>query len=318
MRRQFRVLDAGDERSEVEFGGSLRRRGQAAVRLALRSVEPELAVVEPDEERVVVRQPVVDAAGERVVGDLPVGRRDVVVEVAAAVVRQRIDARDVPADGENAVRGNDVVGKLIAHDSSRRRVDTGGERIVNRDQVAVAIAIVAEVAGAGGRRRHGIHRRHAARLLDAGVIGEEERAAVAVVQAGDHHRAADRGAELMPVERRHRILHERAVRGLDLADEEVARVERIIAQELVPRAMKLIGARLRRHGDDAGPAPELGGEDSRQHLELAHLLDRGGDDDGIECELVVVDPVDEPGVGVGLAPQRVEVRGAARVEGAGA
>ena len=211
--RQLRVLDAGDERAEIEAGGGLRRRRQAAVRLALRRVEPELAIVEPDEERVVVRQPVVDAAGERVVGDLPVGRRDVVVEVAAAVVRQRVDARDVPADGENAVLRNDVVGKLIAHDPPRRRVDTGGERIVNRDQVAVAIAIVAEVAGARGRRRNGIHRRHAARLPDAGVVGEEERAAVAVVEARDHHRAADRAAELMPIERRHRILDQRPVRS---------------------------------------------------------------------------------------------------------
>jgi hypothetical protein len=54
VRRQLGVLDAGDERSEVEFGRGLRGRGQAAVRLALRSVEPEPAVVEPYEEGVVV------------------------------------------------------------------------------------------------------------------------------------------------------------------------------------------------------------------------------------------------------------------------
>ena len=56
VRRQPRVLDAGDERAEIESRGRLRRRRQAAVRLALRRVEAELAVVEPHEERVVVRE----------------------------------------------------------------------------------------------------------------------------------------------------------------------------------------------------------------------------------------------------------------------
>ena len=46
----------------------------------------------------------------------------------------------------------------------------------------------------------------------------------------------------MPVERRHRVLHERAVRRHDLADEEVARVERVVAQELERRAVKPVGA----------------------------------------------------------------------------
>ena len=74
MRRQPRVLDAGDERAEIESRRGLGRRRQAAGRLALRRVELELAVVEADEERLVVRQPVIDAAGERVVGDLAVRR----------------------------------------------------------------------------------------------------------------------------------------------------------------------------------------------------------------------------------------------------
>ena len=317
MGRQLRVLDAGDERPEIEARGGFRRRRQTAVRLALRRVELEFAVVEADEERVVVRQPVVDAAGERLVGDLAVGRRDVVVETAAGVVRQRIDAGDVPADREDAVLRNDVVGKLIAHGPSLR-VDTGGERIVNRDQVAVAIAIVAEIADTGGCRRHGIHRRHATLLLDSRVIGEEERAAVAVVEARDHQRAANRAAELMPVERRHRILDERAVRGHDFAHEEVAGVERVVAHELVGRAVQLVGARFGRHRDHAGAAPELGGEDAREHLEFTDLFDRWGHDDGVEGELVVVDAVDEPRVGVGLTAERVEVRRAARIEGAGA
>ena len=106
--------------------------------------------------------------------------------------------------------------------------------------------------------------------------------------------------------------------GQDFAHEEVARVELVVAQELVGRAVELVGAGFGRHRDHPGAAPELGGEDARQHLELTDLFDRGGDDDGVEGELVVVDAVDEPRVGVGLTAERVEVRRAARIEGAGA
>ena len=77
-------------------------------------------------------------------------------------------------------------------------------------------------------------------------------------------------------------------------------------------------ARLGRHRDDAGAAAELRREHPRQHLELAHLLDRGRDDHGVERVLVVVDAVDQPGVRVGLMAERVEVRGAAGIERAGA
>ena len=80
--RQARVLDAGNERPEIEPGRRLGWRRQTAVRLALRSVELELAVVEPHEERVVVRDLVIDSSRKRVVGDLAIRRRDVVVEVA--------------------------------------------------------------------------------------------------------------------------------------------------------------------------------------------------------------------------------------------
>ena len=168
------------------------------------------------------------------------------------------------------------------------------------------------------RGRHGIDRRDAAALLDAGVIGEEERAIVPVVHAGNDQRAAERAAELVAIERRHRILEERAVGLRRLADEEVARVERVVAQELERGAAQLIGAGLGGHGHDAGAASELRGEHAREHLELADLLDRRRDDHGVERELVVVDAVDEPAVRVRLMAERVEVGRAARVERAGA
>ena len=109
MRRQARVLDAGDEGAEIEARRGVGGRRQAAVGLALRRVEAELPVVEPHEDRVVVREAVIDAARVGVVGDLAVGRRDVVVEIAGSVVRQRVDAGDVAADGVNAVGRDDVV-----------------------------------------------------------------------------------------------------------------------------------------------------------------------------------------------------------------
>ena len=151
VRRQLRVLDAGDERTEVEPRRGVRRRRQTAVRLALRRVEPEPAVVEADEDRVAVREPVIDAARERVVRDLAIGRRDVVVEVARAVVRQRVDAGDVPADLVNPILRDDVARERIADDAPVR-VEARRERIVDHDQVAVAIAVVAEVAARASPR----------------------------------------------------------------------------------------------------------------------------------------------------------------------
>ena len=121
MRRQARVLDAGDEGAEIEAGRGVGGRRQAAVGLALRRVEAELPVVEPHEDRVVVREAVIDAPRVGVVGDLAIGRRDVVVEIAGPVVRQRVDAGDVAADRMDAVGRDDVVGELVAEKLRVRR-----------------------------------------------------------------------------------------------------------------------------------------------------------------------------------------------------
>ena len=131
-----------------------------------------------------------------------------------------------------------------------------------------------------------------------------------------HERAAERAPELVPIERRHRILDQRAIRLHGLADEEIAGVEGVVAQELVAGAAQLIRARLRGHRDDAGATAELRREHAGQDLEFTHLLDRWHDDEGVEGELVVVDAVDHPRIGVRLRPERIEVGGAARVEGA--
>ena len=117
------------------------------------------------------------------------------------------------AHGVNPVGRDDVARERIADRLAAWRVDARRQRIVDRDQVAVAIAVVAEVADARRRSRHGVHRRDAAALLDAGVIGEEEGSIVSVVEAGNHHRAAERATELVPIERRHRVLRQRRRRA---------------------------------------------------------------------------------------------------------
>ena len=100
--------------------------------------------------------------------------------------------------------------------------------------------------------------------------------------------------------------------------EKVPGVERVVAQVLEHRAVEHVASRLGRDRDDARAAAELRREDAGEHLELADLFHRRRDDHGVERVLVVVDAVDQPRVGVGLMAERVEVRRAARIEGAGA
>src|SRR5207247_1603346 len=107
---------------------------------------------------------------------------------------------------------------------------------------------------------------------EAGVIGEEERAVVPVVETRDDERATQRPAELMVIERR-------LGRWLGFR-EEVTRVERIVPKELECRAGQFVAARFGGDRDHAGAPAELRRKDARQHLELAHLLDRWSHDHG--------------------------------------
>ena len=160
--RQAGVLDAGDERPEIEPRRRVSRRRQTARRLPLRRIELELAPVEADEQRVPVGRLVVNPSREDVVDHLAVDGRRVVVEIPRSV-GQGIDAGDVPPDAVNAVLRDDVAGKGIAQKLRVRgadrprgvegRVQPRRERVVNRDQGAARAPEVTEVAGAGLRRR---------------------------------------------------------------------------------------------------------------------------------------------------------------------
>ena len=78
--------------------------------------------------------------------------------------------------------------------------------------------------------------------------------------------------------------------------------------------MQLVAAGFRRDRHHARAPAELRREDAGQHLELANLFHRGRHDDGVERELVVVNPVDQPRIGVRLVTQGIEVRRAAWIE----
>src|SRR4029450_7878369 len=125
-------------------------------------------------------------------------------------------------------------------------------------QLAVAAPIVAEVAEPRLRGWHRVHRRHATPLPDSGIVGKEERPVVPVIHAGDHQRPAEGAAELLRIERRHRVLLQRPVGPLYFPDEEVARVERVVAQILVAGSVELVAARFRRDGYHARATAELG------------------------------------------------------------
>ena len=82
--------------------------------------------------------------------------------------------------------------------------------------------------------------------------------------------------------------------------------------------MERIGSRTRGNRNDAGAHPESRRIRAGQHFELGDRLDRGLHHNGVKGVFVVDDAVDDPGVGVRLATQGVEVRCGARVKRAGA
>src|SRR6185312_4611424 len=215
VRGQAGILNAGHKRSEIETRGRFWRRREATRRLALWRIELELAPVEADVERILIGDPVIDAAREHVVSDVTIDGGRVVVEVPGAV-RQRVDTRDVSADRVDLVLRNDVAGVLIPQELCVGGADRFGrikvrirprrERIVYEDEVAARVAKVAEVTVARQRGWHRVHEYLTALLFQPRVIGEKERSVVSVVDAGYDQRTADGAAELMAIERRNRIL----------------------------------------------------------------------------------------------------------------
>jgi len=158
----------------------------------------------------------------------------------------------------------------------RKRHPRRGHRIVDDD--AAGAQQFREVAVAHRRGRHGAHPGLAALLVVALVVGEEEGAV-----ADDA--AAEAAAPLLLAEPR---------LGLVAAGEEVVAVELLVAEEAVPRAVEVVGARF---GQDVhhrtGRAAGLGGVHVGLHLHLGDGVDRRPHADGADVALVVVHAVDQ-------------------------
>ncbi len=197
------------------------------------------------------------AARERVAGEELARGGGVQIDAPAGLVQA------VAADQRLAVdRRRDVAERVERHDVARHRVDgpwrqlVAGERHAAGGDVDERRREAGEIAGTLLRRRHGRRRRDPLLVEEALVVGEHERAIGA-------ERTADRAAGLMLVER------------LDVAREEVAGVERVVAHEVVEAAVVLIAARTRHDaGRRAAGAAVLGRRALRQDPELGDGVDR--------------------------------------------
>src|SRR5690606_9911440 len=109
-------------------------------------------------------------------------------------------------------------------------------------------------------------------LAQAFVVGHKEHAVL-------DHRSSSRKTKLVAAERG-TISTEPAV-GLDL----------VVAQELVNRAVELVGSRLGGHDDLRGGLAVLGRVDAGLNLELLDRVDRRTNDEGVEVRIGVLHAV---------------------------
>jgi hypothetical protein len=273
--RQRDVLGAGLEglvAGEAAGGAEIGQSG--------RQVLVGLLGAEPGEDPIAVAEVVVDAHVALVV----VQRLHRVGQVVAAEpvgegrVGQQVEQR--PADRVDAIGGNGVVRERITHAQPGRRVDARGRRVVD-DRRRRPGERLGEDALVHQRGRHREHRSQALVDVVALEAGEEERAI-----------ALEAAAERKAI----RVLVPRTLLG---AVEEVAGIEGVVAEELEGRAVEVVLAGLAADQHRrAAAAAVLGLVVVRQHLELADRVDVGQDADAAGGELVVVDTVVEPVVGV--------------------
>ena len=174
---------------------------------------------------------------ERVVGE--VGREHVVVAPRiAARRRRRVRLQEVLPEARRSridpVGRNLVVGKRVAHPLPV--LEAAGGRIVDRNQPALRVAQVAEVAAELGGVRHGVGGGGRRRLLVALVVEHEKRLVAAVVQAREGDGSVKQEAVLIQL----------VIRLLDVVhlEEILVRVERLAPRELVDRSVQRVGARL--------------------------------------------------------------------------
>ena len=197
------------------------------------------------------------AARERVAGEQLILRRQVGVDASAGLVVIVVADHGLAVDGRR-----DVAERIEVDDIARHRIDRGRRNLVIGNRHAACGKIyqrhrhAGEVALPFLRRRHRRGGRQPLTVAEALVVAEEERAVRA-------QRSARGRAELMLVQR------------LDFAREEVARVERVVAHELVGAAVQLVAPAARHHARRcAGGAAVFGRGALRQDAELGDRIDR--------------------------------------------
>ena len=255
---------ARHQRVRVEVVAAPRRRGGAVEDAAEepRNVAEAVTVDVAREEVVVVGERKVEA--EQVAFRFVLDVRLPQQVVATGGVRRRQQRRDRHRHGIEPSRGDGVVRERLS-----------GQRIANGAREHPSAFIGGEDPS---RAQHA--------LLDAGGfdIGEEERAVA-------HDRATEVAAELILIVRR--LLRTRAL------GEEVVRIERLVAEEVIARAVERVRAGFRAHDDRRTGRPAVfSGIRAGHHLELVDRVHRGARELGgqllhVGREAVVGDAVEQ-------------------------
>ena len=153
------------------------------------------------------------------------------------------------------------------------------------DPVAVA-RVLAEIAAQDGLRRLGIR---GIRETDSGipfVVDHEEEAVLAVEDVGNRDRSGEHESVVVV------FIGERlrGRSGIEVVIPECVRV--VVAQEVEPGAVIIVGAALGDHVDLGRVVTVLGGIDAGLHLHFLDGVDGGLDHKGVEVHVGVVDAIE--------------------------
>ena len=199
-------------------------------------------------------------------------RRNVVVPQCvnctrrAAAIGLHCLGQRCPLFGERAdPRGGDLVaGERIANEAAARGVRARGGGIVNLQKLIALVHPFGKIAAVHFGRRDGkeaVIRSQA--VAESFVREKEERLVASVVKLGNADGTAGSGAEIVLL-----------VYGL-AGREEPARVEFLVAQEVIGHPVIIVGPRLRRERHDpAAGLPVFGFESVGVHGELGNRLER--------------------------------------------
>ena len=140
------------------------------------------------------------------------------------------------------VRGKLVAGELGANVGFRCRIKTGGERVVNLDEIARVIRVIGEVAGLPRGERNNVAFLRGGALANAFRVYEEERLVLPVVELRHPDGSGEVATEFVANQKIDRLLVER-LRG-----------ECAVLMQLKQFAVIVVRTALGDHFDNSGPA----------------------------------------------------------------